>query len=129
MDRKQADEDAASDDDGVGDDDVDRATETLDPILDKDRIKELQQQDPKLKYIYGYLAEGNLPGDGKEARETLYQSPHFSLTDGILFRHYTQKHHNGSKQYFLQIAIPASYVRRVLELNHDEFVCCLFVGV
>ena len=56
MDRKQADEDAESDEDGVGHDDVDRATGTLDPILDKDRIKELQQQDPKLKYIYIWLS-------------------------------------------------------------------------
>ena len=63
MDRKQVDEDAESDKDGVSDEDVDLATGTLDPILDKDRIKEMQQ-DLKLKHIYGYLAEGNLPSDG-----------------------------------------------------------------
>ena len=63
------------------------------PILDKDQIRTYQQEDPRLKYIYNYLANGTLPGTGdpKLARNTLTMAPDFSLVDGLLYRLSVQK--------------------------------------
>ena len=67
------------------DSDCDEAhTTSLEPILDKDKIKVYQQEDPRLRYVYSYLSRGTLPGDPKLARNTLTMAPDFSIVDGFL---------------------------------------------
>ena len=67
------------------DSDCDEAhTTSLEPVLDKDKIKVYQQGDPRLRYVYSYLSRGTLPGDPKLTRNTLTMAPDFSIVDGFL---------------------------------------------
>ena len=53
------------------------------------------------------------------ARNTLTMAQ-VSIVDGILHRHFIQKHPQGREGHLVQLAVPRLYVTRVLELNHDE---------
>ena len=61
-----------------------------------------------------------MPGDPKLARSVLSSAPDYSIVEGLLYRHHTERHPGGVSRQLVQPAIPRVYVPRVLELHHDE---------
>ena len=74
-------------------------------------IHELQQADPKVKWIITYLQERELPSEDKEAREILLSQDNFTLKEGVLYYLVKDK--------TLRLVAPASCRQKLFDEAHS----------
>lgn len=95
-----------------------------------DEIREKQHSDSWYKTIIAYLKDGTLPDDNKLCRQILITHCYYVLENDILFHLYTQnKKRVKNSPIRLQICVPKSLVKTVLEETHDSLLTGNHMGI
>jgi hypothetical protein len=108
------------DDTGASAEEAEEAQEP-DLLPDMDEVARQQRVDVSYKDIIDYLESDVLPDDEVRARQILWESPMFTLCDGVLYRvHVKDGKGPRAQRTVLQLAIPQPLVKGVLINCHDS---------
>ena len=93
-----------------------------DELLVIDNLAELQRNCPDIGRVITYIETGELPQDGKLARQTCFEADKYYFKDGLLYHVHDQPNNNlrKVKETMQQLVVPMSWRSEVLRNYHDD---------